>query len=70
VKKDLLGLENTVTKRGTSKYRSIEERSAKVNDETELIRSGLLDLNVQMARLLDQHLPDWRERVTFPPTSE
>jgi hypothetical protein len=40
-------------------------------DQVERLRRFTFDLMntaEQMGRLLDQHLPDWRERVTFPDT--
>jgi hypothetical protein len=71
IDKRVQDLKSIATKRGTSEERSIsfDEKAAKFNDTVEwMIRhaTAQADLMKQMARLLDQHVPDWRERVIFP----
>jgi len=55
-------------KSGTDEERSIEhaENMADILDEVQSARRLIDDLHVRvihMARLLDRHLPDWRERI-------
>jgi hypothetical protein len=62
-----------VAKRGTSEEWSIEhaEAAANVNDVVEWygrVVSNLVNNMLQMARLLDEHVPDWRERITLSKT--
>jgi hypothetical protein len=70
----------------TRRKDSIEtkQESARLNEELAMLKEDvatlkhklalkccrLLDINYALANLLDQHLPDWRERVTFPSISE
>jgi hypothetical protein len=56
--------------RGTSEERSIgdDEELARLDDQEEWRKrafSAQGDLIKQMKRVLDQHVPNWRERVTW-----
>jgi hypothetical protein len=56
-------------KGGTDEERSIEhaENVADILDGMQCARRLIDDLHnriIHMARLLDQHVPDWRERIT------
>ena len=75
LEKQVQDLKASITdKSGTDEERSIEraENMADILDEMQFARRLIDDLHdrvIRMARLLDGHLPDWRERIPpFAPT--